>query len=226
MPERQSPLPLSAAAYTQDYVESLLRSDIGRIRRLLPYFEIVQGDCVLDAACGCGLLYNVLGDRGISYTGVDFAPTAIAKAKELYANAKNATFVCEDLVEFCRSHPNSFDKILALDFAEHITDEQFIAIFSGLWSALKPSGKLYIHTPNGMFFLERLKHWGILRQFPEHIAVRDLDAYQRLLGGINVLKVTAHFLPHYNVLKLVHPLSYVPLLGGLFRARLLFVCEK
>jgi hypothetical protein len=68
---------------------------------------------------------------------------------------------------------------------------------------------------------------GVLPQFPEHIAVRDMRQNIDLLAasGFERAKVNGRVLPHYNVLKVVHPLRRLPLVGRLFEARLFITAQ-
>jgi cyclopropane fatty-acyl-phospholipid synthase-like methyltransferase len=120
-----------------------------------------------------------------------------------------------------------FDVATAFDFSEHVDDEDFLHIFSAIRASLKPSGRLLLHTPNLEFFLERLKDWGVLRQFPEHIAVRSPSDHLRLLEdcGFDIQFVRIERIAHYNMLRVLHPLSRIPVLGRCFAARLFIECR-
>ena len=49
---------------------------------------------------------------------------------------------------------------------------------------LVPGGRLGIYTPDRAHYVERLKaHDFVLKQFPEHIAVRRVDDYVRFLAA-------------------------------------------
>jgi len=63
-----------------------------------------------------------------------------------------------------------------MDFSEHVYDEEWREILRGIRSALKPTGRLYLHTPNAEFILEIMKARNlILARQPEHVAVRTAD---------------------------------------------------
>ena len=81
-------------------------------------------------------------------------------AGETHAGSATATFHCTDIVAFCARHPNHFDAAFALDFSEHIYDDQFLRIFRAIHGSLKPGGSLYLHTPNAEYFMERLRSAG------------------------------------------------------------------
>jgi 2-polyprenyl-6-hydroxyphenyl methylase/3-demethylubiquinone-9 3-methyltransferase len=164
------------------------------------------------------------------YYGVDFSKDFIEAAiRRADANGiKNCSFYCMDIVSFCDNHLASFDIATAMDFSEHIDDDDFSRIFSAIYRSLKPGGKLFMHTPNLDFFVERLKHKGVLRQFPEHIAVRNAAQNVAILERCGFKKSHIHVrhIAHYNVLKVLHPLSALPLIGQFFSARLFIECAK
>ena len=70
-------------------------------------------------------------------------------------------FFDEEITDFCKSYSNSFDVAFALDFIEHLYDDDVIKIFSSIRDTLKADGKIIIHTPNGDFFLEIMKNKNI-----------------------------------------------------------------
>ena len=165
------------------------------------------------------------------YTGVDFSEDFIAAAnnRAQRLGAGNCEFHCEDIIEFCSRHQEEFDVATALDFSEHINDDDFISIFSSIRSSLKPGGRLYMHTPNLNFILERMRDSGIiLRQRPEHIAVRDtkqnIDLLER--SGFQSERISSRFIRHYNILGLIHPLRHLPVVGRYFEARIFIECVR
>jgi len=194
-----------------------------RLTRLLSHISLQPGHEVADFACGNGALAEHVCPLVGSYTGVDFSDAMIgfaaARAKRLAI--ANARFECTSIEAFCDSHQRSFDVGFALDFSEHVYDESWRSILERIRTSLRSPGKLYLHTPNAGFFLERMKRRNFLvKQSPEHIAVRTLDENTRLLeeAGFSISK--AILIPHYNALRHIHPLSFVPLLGRHFKARI------
>ncbi|MGA9828526.1 MAG: hypothetical protein WBQ57_09360 [Rhodanobacteraceae bacterium] len=61
----------------------------------------------------------------------------------------------------------------------------------------------------------------LLKQFPEHVAVRTADQNMEFFRRCGFASVHVDYLPHYNVLRVLHPLSGIPLVGPFFAARLL-----
>ncbi|MCL1634631.1 class I SAM-dependent methyltransferase [Luteimonas sp. SX5] len=216
--------------HSGEYVDDYERKPISRIARLVPRMALGNGEELADFACGNAMLLPVTYRLVKHYHGVDFSPDFIAAAKRRAQSlgADNATFYCQDIIDFCGARPEAFDVATALDFSEHIDDDDFVAIFSAIRSSLRPNGRLYLHTPNLTFFLELLKQRGILRQFPQHIAVRDAGHNVRLLErcGFGRARIKVDEIPHYNVMRAVHPLRAVPGIGKFFAARLFVECRK
>lgn len=216
--------------YEGAYVESFARNQSpDRLGRLIQYFPLNQASCVVDFACGSGLLAEHLSPRVQQYVGVDFSQAFIEQAKIIAEEKqlKNTRFVCADIHQYCEENPNAFDIAFAMDFSEHVYDNEWIDILKKINHSIKPKGKIYIHTPNAEFFLEIMKeHNFIVKQFEEHIAVRTPQENMQLLQDAGFVNTRINFIPHYNVLKYVHPLSYLPFVGKYFRARLLLSAEK
>ena len=170
------------AIYDQRYADQYDPHAVQRIRRMLPFFELSGQEVVADFGCGNGVLLELISPRVRAYAGVDFSD-AFVQAAERRRDARgirNGTFQCGDIVAFCAQHSNHFDAGFALDFSEHIYDDQFLQIFSAIHGALKPGSALYLHTPNREYFMERLRESGILRQIEGHVAVRDAPSHQTL----------------------------------------------
>jgi cyclopropane fatty-acyl-phospholipid synthase-like methyltransferase len=214
----------SKALHSGDYVERYNRKPLDRVAALAQRMRVGNTDELADFACGNGMLLQAIGDRRGAYHGVDFSDDFIrsARAAAERLGLSNYHFHCRDIVEFCERNPQRFEVGSALDFSEHIDDEAFVRIFSAIHGSLKRGGRLFLHTPNRGFFVEALKDRGILTQFPEHIAVRGVDRTVELLtqAGFERDAIRAEIIPHYNVLKLLHPLRRMPLLGHWFEARI------
>ena len=207
-----------------EYVESFNKQSPLRLIRLIDYIKVNSTYSVADYACGNGMLMEFIAPKVKSYTGIDFSEPFIraANEKKEKLSIKNAEFVCSDIKEFCQLRENIFDVGFAMDFSEHVYNEEWAQILKSIKKSLKQNGKLYLHTPNAEFFLEKMKSKNLIfKQFPEHIAVRTPENNASILreSGFNVEHIW--LIPHYNILKLVHPISYIPGVGKFFKARIL-----
>lgn len=214
--------------YTGEYVKAYHKTDNNRLGRLVDFFDLKPSDIIADYACGNGLLLEVVHDKIQEYFGVDFSEEFISEAKSRAEgkNIKNGTFVKNDIINFCKEHEDKFDKAFALDFTEHIYDDEFNEIFTSIKASVKKDGKLFIHTPDGDYFLEILKKNGLLRQTSGHVAVRSSKQYIDLLKKIGYTHIEVIHLPHYiRSLSRFHFLSKIPLTGKYFNARLLIICS-
>jgi 2-polyprenyl-6-hydroxyphenyl methylase / 3-demethylubiquinone-9 3-methyltransferase len=217
------------AIYDQGYVDQYDPHAVQRIGRMLPFFDLSASSEIADFGCGNGVLLELVAPRVRAYVGVDFSEEFVraAERRRDAAAIRNGTFHCGDIVSFCEAHPNRFDAGFALDFSEHIYDDQFLRIFKAIHGSLKPGAALYIHTPNAEYFMERLKTRGILTQVEGHVGVRDAAAHVRLLDECGFASVHVRYLAHYlYVASLFHPLGVLPIVGPLLRARLLLTCRK
>jgi SAM-dependent methyltransferase len=217
------------AIYDERYVDQYDVHAVQRMRRLVPFFELAGHEVVADFGCGNGVLLELIGSRVREYVGVDFSDAFVRAAERRRdgLGIQNGTFCCADLVEFCAAHPNHFDAGFALDFSEHIYDDQFVRIFRAIHGALKPGASLYLHTPNADYFMERLRDWGVIRQIDGHVAVRNPDGHRALLAQCGFADVHVRYLAHYLYpASALHWLGALPLVGQYFRARLFLTCHK
>ncbi|NLW96561.1 class I SAM-dependent methyltransferase [Luteimonas wenzhouensis] len=221
----------SKALHSGEYVRRYERKPVSRISRLIPSMQLGPRTRLVDYACGNAMLLGEVHDIVEHYVGVDFSEDFIAAAKARAARlgATNCEFHCTDIVAFAQSHHDEFDVATALDFSEHVADEDLIPILAAIRRTLKPGGRLYLHTPNLDFFMERMRDSGfILKQRPEHIAVRDSRDNVRVLmaAGFQEQDIRVSLIPHYNILKLVDPLRHLPWVGRYFEARIFIECRR
>lgn len=192
-----------------------------RVARLVERIVLPRDAAVLDAGCGTGILAELLARRYGTYTGVDFSPAMVeeCRARVAQQDLRNCEFLCVDLVEHMHGSKGEYDAIFMLDISEHVPDREWADIVAASRHALKSGGKVYLHTPNLDFAVERLKQRGWMRQLPEHVAVRDTKSNKQFFEKAGFMTVTVEALPHYNVLRLLHNFSGVPVIGKYFAAR-------
>jgi 2-polyprenyl-6-hydroxyphenyl methylase/3-demethylubiquinone-9 3-methyltransferase len=218
------------ALYGEEYVQKYKTHSRRRLGRLVRYFALRPTDTVADFACGNGMLLDLVGHRVQRYVGLDFSEPFIRAAQERTQSLRlaNAEFVCSSVVEFCSRRPSSFDVAFALDFSEHVYDDEWIEILRSIRSALKPAARFYLHTPNADFILEIMKARNfILTQQPEHVAVRTAGENCRLLREAGFLVERVRVLAHYkNLLRWAHALTVAPGIGQYFGARLFIEARR
>jgi SAM-dependent methyltransferase len=217
------------AIYDDRYAAEYDPHAVPRIERMRPFFELSRQDVVADFGCGNGVLLEVIGPSVRQYLGVDFSDAFVRAAEQRRdaRGASNGTFYCADIVDFCRERPNQLDAGFALDFSEHIYDDQFVRIFTAVHGALKPGAPLYLHTPNREYFMERFRERGVLKQIDGHVGVRDARQHRELLARCGFSSVEVRYLPHYLYpASAFHWLGRLPLVGRMFRARLFLTCRR
>lgn len=205
------------------YVEQFKRLLPKRLKGLVRYMNLKRDYDVADFACGNGMLMESVAPIVNSYVGIDFSPPFIkaANEKKEQLSIKNAQFVCSDINEFCQRNQKCFDVGFAMDFSEHVYDQEWRKLLENIRCSIKPGGKLYLHTPNADFFLEKMKSSNfIIKQFPVHIAVRTPEYNALILREAGFRLTHVRLIPHYNFLKFFHPMSHIPILGKYFNARI------
>lgn len=218
--------------YSDKYVrmfENDERLQFKRVKGILEHVNLSANDVIGDFACGNGILSSIIHHKVKSCYGVDFSGEFIETAKRRAEKNKvsNVSYIEADIVDFCKDNLNFFDKIFTLDFSEHIYDQDFIKIYTSIYSSLKPGGILFLHTPNGEFLIEIFKNKGIMQQFPEHIAVRNAASYIHMLNKIGFTNIQINYISHYNnILRFLHVFSFLPMIGKFFKARLLITCSR
>lgn len=210
-----------------EYVAAFAKTSPYRLGRLVDSMVMDAEDEAVDFGCGDGMLMPLVAPRVKQYTGVDFSPEFIAAARrrQMQLRSDNVELFTGKIIEFCNERPASFSLAFAMDFSEHVYDDDWLDILRSIRTSMKPDGKLYLHTPNADFFVEKMKKSNfILKQFPEHIAVRSVDENLDLLlkAGFRLGKL--QLMPHYNVLRHLHPLSRLPLIGKYMKARIFLEC--
>jgi cyclopropane fatty-acyl-phospholipid synthase-like methyltransferase len=211
--------------YGQQYAERLSKTQAHlRFRRLITNMRLRPQDSVADVGCGSGMLMPYVAPFVNSYVGVDFSQPfiEIANAKKNALGIRNARFECASIQEFCRKNVGAFNIVFAMDFSEHVYDENWLQILMSIKTSLVNGGILYVHTPNARFFIEIMKKNNfIMKQFPEHVAVRTVEENVELLQKAGFRVSRTLLVPHYNILRTLHLLSFLPFIGNYFKARIL-----
>ncbi len=217
------------AMHGNEYVHRFSNQrQIARVARLVERIQLPPDAKIMDVGCGTGILARLLAPKYGSYTGIDFSEAMLqqARADALAHGLNRCKFVRADAVDVMREQANTWDAVFMLDISEHVPDIDWTKIVDATHQALKPGGKVYLHTPNLDFFLERMKQSGVIRQFPEHIAVRNERQNMEFFEKACYSAITSVRLPHYNILRWLHPFAHMPIAGRYLGARLWIVATK
>lgn len=223
--DRQAREVLHGSQYVQRFSDE---RQVERVSRLMGLIDLPPRASVLDIGCGTGLLASLLATRYSSYTGVDFSQAMVHEARRLARERglQECHFVVGDAVEAMRQTIAAYDAIFLLDISEHVPDDEWATIIEAAWHSLRSGGKVYLHTPNLDFVVERLKELGWMRQFPEHVAVRSAAGNMGFFRDAGYSSISCSALPHYNILRWLHPLTRLPLVGKFMAARLWIVATR
>ena len=217
------------AIYDRTYAESYDPDALLRMRRLVPHLAVDETMVVADFACGDGAWAEVVGPLVARYVGVDFSAAfvEVANRRRVEGGWTRAEFHLSSIEAFCAARPDTFDAGFALDFSEHVYDDQFVDLFRAIHGSLRPGAALYLHTPNRAYVLERLRASGWMNPIEGHVAVRTADHNEALLRTAGFSEVRTTYLAHYLPLPAsFHGLRHLPWVGDAFRARLFQVARR
>ncbi|MEO8586101.1 MAG: class I SAM-dependent methyltransferase [Acidobacteriota bacterium] len=187
---------------------------------------LTPSDRVLELGSARGDVTFFLAALAREVVGLDASDDALNLAESARAarGISNVSFVKGDVANLSAFPEASFDAVAAIDLVEHVDDPTLAAMLKECRRVLKPGGRLGLYTPDRAHYVERLKaHDFILRQFPQHIAVRRADAYRRLLAAarFRIDLDTWSVSPFPGVRLLERALAPLPLVGETFRYRIL-----
>jgi len=146
-------------------------SSIFRYNYVLHY--IGPNDVVLDSACGEGFGAKILASKAKHVEAIDYSSEAIKIARDKYS-VGNISYKRADVNE-TGYKDNMFDIICAFEIIEHLNDPE--AMLRELERVLKPSGSLFISTPNRYFLREKLR----IPENPYHVREYNRDELRSLL---------------------------------------------
>ena len=197
-----------------------------RDRDILRLSEPNPETIFLDLGSARGDICFLLAPRVREAIGVDASPRAIeiAESECLRRALSNVRFVRTDVATLEGIPAASIDVAGAFDLLEHVDDSTVRQMLGALARVLRRGGVLAAYTPNREHYVERLKaHDVVLKQFPEHIAVRRPREIRRLLEaeGWRILEMTYSPAPFPFVRWIEKLLWRLPGVGRLFRYRIL-----
>ena len=213
------------------WFKSPARKFAERNRDVLRLLEPKKTDRVLELGCARGDITFLLAERAGEVTGVDAAAEALAmaEAEARRRGLANVRFLKADVADLAPVPDASVDAVGAIDLVEHIDDPTLAAMLKECRRVLVPGGRLGIYTPERAHYVERMKaHDFLIRQFPQHIAVRRAVEYEALLreAGFGV-EVSTYSVSPFPAVRLVETLlAPLPLVGPTFRYRVLIRARR
>lgn len=122
--------------------ERQLAMDTEKFGDVLDALEPFRGDGrLLDVGCSIGLFLHLARERGWNGIGIEFAPRALAYAREQYGLE-----VIDTPLEDAPFEPESFDAVGLLSVLEHTNEPR--RMLGDCARVLRPGGAIYIVVPN------------------------------------------------------------------------------
>lgn len=151
------------------------------IPKALDLLKPQRGEVILDLGCGQGVFSRAMADKGAKVTGIDAAPTLIAKARTYQSRTQIRYFDrdaadLEGLGEF-----DAASAILCLQNMEHLDK-----VIASTATVLKPGGRMLWVLNHPAFRIPRQSSWG--NEEERKIQYRRVDAYSSTLG----IPITMH----------------------------------
>ncbi|MGK5083232.1 methyltransferase domain-containing protein [Bdellovibrionota bacterium FG-1] len=117
----------------------------------LQFLKVLEGQKILDAGCGSGIVSDYLSRRApeVEIVGLDFSKERIEAAKAKYGLAKNISFVQQSLLETDLMQ-DRFDTILCRYVLRHFSASDCKSVIQNLFGLLKPGGTLYCIDVEGV----------------------------------------------------------------------------
>lgn len=151
-------------------------------------------DEVLELGCGSGRYTRWLAGLVRAVTGVDFSSAAIEKARSL-GTKDNMQYAVADICSLGIFPDQCFDKIIAIDVLEHLSDADLAGALSEVRRLLKTQGVFVFFTPCRSHWLERLKGRNLLfRQTAGHVGVRTEREYRDVVDrqGMKIRQIVRY----------------------------------
>lgn len=144
-----------------------------RLAAVRDLVEPQPGDRVLDLGSAGGAVAHFLTTFGCETVGVDSEARAVETASRLFPGLR---FELADVASLPFAN-RSFDKAVAADLVEHLTDVDLARMLSEVSRVLVSGGSLSIYTPNIRHPIEWLKERDlVLARNETHIGLRDAGA--------------------------------------------------
>jgi 2-polyprenyl-3-methyl-5-hydroxy-6-metoxy-1,4-benzoquinol methylase len=114
-------------------------------RHIVPHLPRERSSRVIDLACGAGELVSLLRASGyLNVSGIDRSIEQVRAAEERGV----AAIAHADAFECLASAQQKFDAIIAIDFLEHVHNDEALELLRLVCGALRPGGVFVAQTCN------------------------------------------------------------------------------
>jgi ubiquinone/menaquinone biosynthesis C-methylase UbiE len=199
-----------------------------RIQLILDCLKPKKEDKILDVGCGVGTFTFHSAKAGAEAYGIDYSEESIKLAINLtkhYSVSHRTKFIVGrvDTLPFMDSY---FDKIVAADIIEHISDEDKDLMLKEMRRVFKSNGFIVIFTPNrirdriGLIWkkltFQRISQWDIAA----HFGLINRFGYEKILKKNRMI----FQFKHIDITRAY--LATIPFLRRILSLNLLWIARK
>jgi SAM-dependent methyltransferase len=105
----------------------------------------LNGDAVLDIACGSGFGTRMLAEHAVAVTGADLSAEAVAACRQRPEKVKAFEVADATALHFV---DESFDSVVSFETLEHVPDTAAATVLAEFARVLRPGGRLILSTPD------------------------------------------------------------------------------
>ena len=139
-------------------------------KKVLDFAEIIDGQTILEVACGTGMLFEQIVRQNITgqNIGMDLSPDMLKKANKRLKHIKNADFqILEGDALHMNFQDNTFDIVINNFMVDLLPENTFDKIASEFYRILKSDGTLVISTfAFGEEKINRFWYW-LAKKYPD-----------------------------------------------------------
>ncbi len=201
-----------------------------RIDIVMQALQPKPGEKILDLGCGVGTFAFHCAKAGARSFGIDYSSESIRVANELCAK-----FAVNDRTNFFLGNATRlpfqneyFDKIVAADFIEHITNQEKEELLMEMRRVIKPGGFIIIFTPNGIREKIGDFYWRIRNKlFKDKIPTTEFHYGLITKSEFKKMCRKSNFMSKSSYRDVTRPyLAKLPLLRRILALNLLFTLKK
>ena len=212
------------------YYEPKKPSDKLRIQIVLDALRPGQGEMILDVGCGVGTFAFHAAKFYARTTGIDHSKVSIAMARSIcrqYTFFEKITFAVSDAMELPFKR-ESFDKVVSVDFIEHINNNEKSQLLREVYRVLKPGGIVVVFTPNNIRERIGAFHWKMRHMvFGSIIPSTDLHFGLTSRSEFESLIIEHGFDLRFAYRDITRPfLARIPMIRSLLALNLLWILRK